>query len=420
MCTYKENKIQIVFITPQLPPLHGGIGATIKNITNVILKYEDHKVTILIPNPPGNFKRSILENFQEEFSKFSSKLSIFFLPSQPIPRFINSIVDGEFDKMAGFIENYRKFSIDAILSSIKPDVICVFDPIALAGIPFLFGYGQVLGKKYAKDNKIPLIAYYHSHYIGALRYYSFFYRTMFRIFLRYLTRKHLSGYDRVIVFSNDIAYELNRLGIRNTSILSVEGLRFYTMPKPIDKKNVVVPTIIFFGRLMKEKNIKTMTKIFIDLHKKNPNFSVIIIGEGPEKAKMQSELKHLAHVMFFNWMDKVELYETLCRADIFINCTSFETLCLSMTEAMYFKCVPVTYYKGGHVMFIDNFVNGFLCRTQYEYIKYLNILIKKPNLMKIMGANARKKILESFNANQNVGKFLTFLENQKKYLCEIN
>lgn len=408
--------MNIVIITPQLPPLHGGVGTTIKQIINSVLRHKGYKITILIPTPKIKYKNKILDNLKREIETFKTTLSIQFLPSKPIPRLLNNIVGKEFDKMAGFLYHHKKSPIIQYLNLISPDIICVFDPMALGGIPYLFGYGKAIGKEYAHNNRIPYIAYYNSHYIGALHYYPFYIKLTFKFLIKFLTKKYLQPFDQVIVFSHYIENELNKIKIQNTSVLTIEGPNSKLLPDIIDKYNEEFEktTIIFTGRLMKEKNIDLMINIFIKLNEKNPNFRVIIIGEGPEKRKLM-RLKGKIDIELYDWIETEELYYYLAKSNIFINCTSFETACISLAEAMYYKCVPVAYFKGGHTMFVTNYVNGFLCKNEDDYVKKVDFLISNPKYMFDMGYKAHEQIMKLFDSNTNVQYFLTFLNTIKYF-----
>lgn len=405
--------MHIAIFTPQLPPQHGGIGYTILQIVNIILQHKKDKITILIPAPCEEYKQKINEYFG---NKFNSNLSIIFLQSQRMPKILERIFGDEINKMTSFLSQYRKLSIYQYLKNISPDVICVFDPLALAGIPFLIGYGKVVGKDYSTEYNVPLIAYYHSHYISAIKYYPFYLRLLLGALFKYLTKKYLLEFDQVLVFSHFICNELNELNVKNTAVMSIEGLSENLLPqiRINSKSGQKKTTIIFFGRLMREKNINMMINIFTRLCKKNPNFNVLIIGDGPEKSKMIQKLNNTIDIRFHNWIENNDLYNYLAESDIFINCTFFETLCISLAESMYYKCVPVVYYKGGHTMFIDNYVNGFLCKNEDDYIKYLNFLIKNPKYRKEMGRKAQNKIIHFFSSERNVSNFMDFMNNFKR------
>lgn len=409
--------MNIVIITPQLPPLHGGVGTTIKQIINSVLSHNGYKINILIPTPESKYHNKILAKLGRELETYKATLSLQFLPSKPIPRWLNSIVGKEFNKMAGFLQHHKKSPLIQYLNLISPDVICVFDPIALGGIPYLFGYGKAIGEEYAQNNRIPYVAYYNSHYLGALNYYPFYIKLTFKLLIKFLTQKYLQPFDQVIVFSHYIENELNKINIHNTSVLTIEGPNSKLLPDIFKKydKEFEKTTIIFSGRLMKEKNIDLMINIFLKLNKKNPNFRVIIIGEGPEKQKLM-KLQGKIDIELHDWIETEELYNYLANSNIFINCTSFETACISLAEAMYYQCVPVAYFKGGHTMFVSNYVTGFLCKNEDDYIEKLNFLISNPKIMFDMGGRAHEQIMKLFDSSKNGQNFLTFLNGIKYFL----
>ncbi len=62
--------MNIVIITPQLPPLHGGVGTTIRQIINSVLRHKGYKITILIPTPETKYKNKILNKLKKELEAF--------------------------------------------------------------------------------------------------------------------------------------------------------------------------------------------------------------------------------------------------------------------------------------------------------------------------------------------------------------
>ena len=125
---------------------------------------------------------------------------------------------------------------------------------------------------------------------------------------------------------------------------------------------------------------------------------------------MMRALQSSIDVTFLEWMDQASLYTHLRAAHMYIGCTDFETLCVSMAEAMLFGCVPVVYHKGGHTALINHFVNGFLCESESKYVEYIDFLIRNPAHMSRMAEHARKSIAESLNVEKNSALFLSFLK----------
>lgn len=62
--------MNIAIITPQLHPLHGGGGTTIKQIINSVIRQQGYKITILIPTPEKEYKNKILDKLKKELEAF--------------------------------------------------------------------------------------------------------------------------------------------------------------------------------------------------------------------------------------------------------------------------------------------------------------------------------------------------------------
>jgi len=55
---------------------------------------------------------------------------------------------------------------------------------------------------------------------------------------------------------------------------------------------------------------------------------------------------------------------------------------------------------------VQNGYNGFLCENLNEWEKNLENLLQNPEKRKILGANARKTIIERYSVQANTSNFL--------------
>ncbi|MFZ7120076.1 MAG: glycosyltransferase family 4 protein [Eubacteriaceae bacterium] len=396
--------MRIVIFTLQLPPQHGGIGQTVLRVASRLVK--ENEIWILLPSPSDDFKKKILNLITNE----SLNIRILFLPSIHLGRFFEKVFGDDIRNITNYLINYKKNNIDNILKEINPDTILIFDPIGLAGFPKFIGYGKPLGIDYSNTHNVKMFVYYHSHYISGLEFYNPIIRFFFRKLIRKFTYNYLIQYEKFFLFSPYIQDELRKVNVFNSEVVSIEGVdtqKFDSLN--IDYIHHNIPTIIYFGRLMKEKNIKLMAEIIkqVDL-KYRGNFHVKIIGNGPEKKHFEKLSKSI-NIEFIEWIENEDLYQHVANSDVFLNCSEFETLGLSLAEAMYFKCVPVAYYLGGHTRLIDHNKNGFLCKTVDDYTNHICYLFYNYDSRKRLGENAKTFIIDKFNLEKNI-------ENLKKLI----
>jgi len=405
--------MNITFVTTQLPPLHGGAGNSVQIMTESITRFSKHTVSILMPEPPGSYGQAVMEYFKKNLGKRSSSISLEFLPSLSSSSWKIKMFGLSLENIAGILPHHTENNLDSYFQKANPDLIVVMDPNGLAGIPHVFGHGRLPGLDYARKNNIPIIGYYFAHYIAAVKYYNPLFRLLHvEGLIKFLTRKILNQCDHVLLFSEKIQAQLIESGVKRVSTTWAEGLqleRFKRMEKTGTKK-FQKPSIVFTGRLMREKNVHQICDIVLKLHQINRNFQVVIIGSGPEKKAMEKKLRPLGNVAFHEWMKQEDLFSILAKSHIYINCTDFETLGLSIAEAMFFGVVPVVFHHGGHTRFVDHGISGILCKNEGDYLFYLNYLLTHPEVAAVMGAEARKQILDKLDINRNIPKFISVLE----------
>jgi glycosyltransferase involved in cell wall biosynthesis len=102
-------------------------------------------------------------------------------------------------------------------------------------------------------------------------------------------------------------------------------------PAPAD------PDILFAGRLLSHKNVDVLLRAMRILAEKDPNISLTIVGEGPEKEnleKLTDELgirKNVSFVDFFT--DHNDLYRTMHASKVFVLPSTREGFGISVIEA---------------------------------------------------------------------------------------
>jgi glycosyltransferase involved in cell wall biosynthesis len=122
-------------------------------------------------------------------------------------------------------------------------------------------------------------------------------------------------------------------------------------------------TICSVGRLVKWKGFNTLVGIMPELLKVNPNFSLRIFGDGPEKGNLEKLIKEL------NIQDKVKLmgsqaqkklWEQMAASDYFVLNTGYEGLPHLVIEAMQIGLPVITTRVGGNIEVVENGRNGLL------------------------------------------------------------
>ncbi|MFL0163635.1 glycosyltransferase [Candidatus Clostridium helianthi] len=169
-------------------------------------------------------------------------------------------------------------------------------------------------------------------------------------------------------------------------------------------------TIISVGRLHKQKGFYRLIKVHSELCKKYPH-KLIILGEGPERNKLENEIKELGV------KNSVELkgfvsnpYPYIKAADLYISSSISEGHPLVILEAVALeKAIIGTRISGTREILKDGEC-GILCESTEDGIKQaLEYVLSNDNVIKKL-ENKSKKRKKDFNYRENIREIERLLE----------
>lgn len=256
----------------------------------------------------------------------------------------------------GYQDSINQLFIESTINTIHGDAIIYQDSYAPS---------QDIVVKTAKKMHIPLIVFDHNtpdyglksrHYAPVFVSYSPLIKGIYKIannilnLLRVLkSKKHLISRKRYL-YNNCTKYILlsqkffplmyNIIGNENSGKLCA-----ISNPAPKKVTNTVYPkeNIIFCAaRLVDQKNIIEMLRIWKDIFKSYPDWKFLIAGSGPLEnwLKMKAESMGLQNIEFLGYVNPSEYYQ---RAKIFWMTSLFEGFGMTLVEAQTYGCVPVVY-----------------------------------------------------------------------------
>src|SRR3989442_6580101 len=169
----------------------------------------------------------------------------------------------------------------------------------------------------------------------------------------------------------------------------------------------------FSGRLDPVKNFDLMVKVFLHCLRNDPHFKLLIIGDGPEKERIENLCKGVniqKHVLLAGKKDEVLPY--LRALDAFLLTSHTEQMPMTILEAMSVG-IPVVASKVGEIPhMIDDGMDGFLVSPNMAPETWSRILIsiKNDESYKNIGILARKKIMDKFQEETMVSCYKNVLE----------
>ncbi|MBQ8475105.1 MAG: glycosyltransferase [Clostridia bacterium] len=210
---------------------------------------------------------------------------------------------------------------------------------------------------------------------------------------RYIRRVISScrNFDAFIPISKELCdfYEgpLKRLGISTIHIPFCVERQDLTAIK--DKFS-----IIYAGRLSKEKGIFDMIDVFELVHQKNNEAVLHVIGDGDEKERLINYIKNKKLqncIILHGYKDKSYILDMMKKCSVYIMTSFTESFGISLLEAMScgLPCVAFSDAKGA-LEIIENGSNGYVIdnRNKSVMAKKICELTKSPHIYEKLSNNA--------------------------------
>jgi glycosyltransferase involved in cell wall biosynthesis len=367
--------MNILLVTSSYLPTINGVTYHISSITHALRKM-GHKVYILAPSFPGY--------------KDNDKHVIRY-PSIPNPLVKNYPLGGPFASV-------KK------IKRLKIDVIHTHHPLVA---------GQLAWQIAKKLNK-PLFFTAHTQYEQYLNYY-FPYGYEFASNLLNKDLIRMSGYSRKIICpSTNTQKRLNRIGIKNTAVI-YNGVEDYFFVKP-SRKSLITPTLVYTGRVDKEKRPLELIKIARELKKIMPNFRLLVLGSGSQLQKMREQTTKAKlddHVMYLGVVDRKLFPDIYKSVHLFITPSLSEVMPISILEAMA-SGVPTISIKGSGLeeIVIDG-KTGYLCeKNSGKIAEKIKEILSDPKAYSSLSKKTYAFAM-NFSANNTARKLLDLYLEQK-------
>ncbi|MFZ1281947.1 MAG: glycosyltransferase family 1 protein [Ignavibacteriaceae bacterium] len=376
-----NNKIRIAYFAGSMKPGQDGVTRVLFRLIDWLNENDVENIFISSEIPSRNEQ---MTNYYE-------------VPSIPVP----------FYKEYKFAyPGYKKF--ESKLKAFRPDIIHINSPCSL---------GQA-AIKYGKKNNIPVVATYHTHFPSYAKYYNI--KQLEFISWNYL-RKLYNRCDRVFVPSISIMEELRDKGFKTTEYLPhgidlnvfSDVYKSDTWKKSLDieGKNV----ILFVGRLVWEKDLRTFAEIYDLLTNIRNDISFVIVGDGPIRRDLK---KMMPEALFLGHKSGIELSTIFASSDLFVFPSTTETFGNVVLESMASGLVPVCSNEGGASSSIKHNHNGIVCKAKdsIDFSKQIISLFKDEERLKMLSVNCIEYASKQSWVNifsQQYQHYINVIENHK-------
>lgn len=333
-----------------LPAINGVTNSILRVIEHMTAR--GHEVTVIAPSPGVTAY---------------GKARIVRVPSFGFPRYPELRI------------GHSRDFVREVLREIKPDVVHLGSPAVLGAASL--SAAQELG--------IPSVAIYQTDLAGfASRYHL---GLAGRSIWRYIANIHRRA-DLTLAPSTAAVWDLRERGVNNVVrwMRGVDLERFNPSFRDEELRRSIAPDgqliVGFVGRLAREKQIERLNGLC-----RLPHVKVVIVGDGPMKAKLKRELKGAIFVGFKSGEELSRLYASF---DVFVHTGQDETFCQAVQEALASGVPVVAPASGGPLDLVQHGHNGFLWTeaSRYSLVGAVAELAKYPVKRERLAANARPSV----------------------------
>lgn len=295
--------MKIALFTDTFPPQVNGVANTVARYAKALSEM-GHEVCVFTISDLS------AQKLEEACGRAYSVRTFLSLPALVYPGLRAGI------PFVGVLKAVREFN---------PDVIHTHTPFAV-------GWSAV---RAARKLHIPLVGTHHTffdHYLSHVHLDFAWARNL----VWKLTVRYYSHCDVVISPTRSLKHGLEDHGLtKPIEILpNILDINFYA---PSARQPVQHKTLVYMGRLSYEKSIDDVLKAMAHVIKRMPNTLLLIIGDGPEREKLEAlsaELGIAEHCIFTGFLYGEELVYTLGQCDVYLTGSKSENMPLALMEAM--------------------------------------------------------------------------------------
>lgn len=375
--------MKILVFSPYYPPHIGGLESHADEF-NKYLSQKGVDITVFTPRLPQDAPEKEIKYNDVKIIRFPAFEIIY---NYPLPKFWRA----NFWKL--FLSLFKK-KFDIVISRTR------------------FFNTSLLAFFYAKLKKVRWIHIEHGsdfvktggrHFVWVAWIYD---NTLGKLILK-MADKVVANSNASAAFCRKIAKNINCSVIYRG--IEMEKILAATPNMDLRNKYSGKTIITFLGRLFDGKGVSDLISALAGL--KNVNYICFIIGDGPEKEKLEAQTRKLGienKVIFFGFRNFDEYIRILKISDIFVNPSYTEGLPTTVAEAALCRNAIVATNVGGTPEIITGNGNGFLIEPKNINLlkEKLEILINDKNLRENFGNNAYAEVKNKFDWNNSMEKYL--------------
>lgn len=159
-------------------------------------------------------------------------------------------------------------------------------------------------------------------------------------------------------------------------------------------------SFICIASLIKSKNVDVVIKGFKSIENKFPKIKLVIIGDGPERKKLE-KLSCNSNIEFTGQLGRNEVYEEITKSNCLISASSYETFGIVFLEALAVGR-PIISFDNGGIADIINEHNGILIHDVSENTIQTAMIKMIENYRNFNFEFFSREILEKFGSERHI------------------
>lgn len=406
-----EEPLRIAVITYAFAPVLSGIASGTQFRVRRLLE-RGHYVLLVHPDVSIGYEKTIRTRDVVGIEEFAGhpRFQSFAYPTRPA-RFRKSHPEPLHHKQWNLQEHLTKFDADAVV---------VEEPMGLRGIASLGlgGYRKPMGAEYAHATGRPVVAVYHTDWLGFAERNLGRWPTKLigRIGQRVLTKGPMH-YTAKVAPSRYLVDKLSEYGAVEIEHLQCHGTdcREYHPdnckwdPVP-DAKG---PVLVNSGRIVPEKSIPVLLDAFAHIQREVPGARMYILGDGEDRERLMAQAKPRFGdaLQFPGQFSGERLKGWYARADLYLVASETENFCSANLEALASGTPVIAARAGGNVEQVQHGVNGYLFSPgdAKELAEHTARVLKDDALRSRLSEAARRTALD-YDAPVCTDRLLAFVQ----------
>jgi glycosyltransferase involved in cell wall biosynthesis len=230
------------------------------------------------------------------------------------------------------------------------------------------------------------------------------------IYTHSVARITFSTADCILCYTDIERNNLEKLGVPGNKIRVIHnGVDTDLFSPHKIETGKKVQQLLWVGRFVPGKGVNFLIDAFYKIVKKFPDTRLVLVGEGPQKGSINTQIEKLGirnNVEIYDYCDNSRLPDLFNQSDIFILPSLMEGVPRTMLEAM--ACgIPVIVTELPHLKKIVGGAGLFISRGDSEMLSESIIQLLNDNKMaSYLGEKGRMKILKDFSWRDTVEQTL--------------